>query len=423
MHITIVALGSSGDVLPYATLGKALHVAGHEVRLAALKNFASIATTRDLVFHPVRGDMAAIMNTQGGIALAEAGSDAIRMWIGILRSVGPMAQSFAKDLYALAQYPTDLILAQTPGALYAYDLAGKLDVPLVMAGVMPLTRTGAWPMIGFPPILRRPGYNRLTYRIAEQLVWHVYRSSVRRGRKEILELDPGSFWGHFEELERRAIPMLYGYSTHVVPRPDDWGAHVHVTGYWFPEDDNWRPPPDLLRFLDAGSPPVFLGFGSMPVRNPQQTTQLLLDAVQQSGRRAILHAGWAGIGAQDLPDTVFPIEYAPYDWLFPRLAAIVHHGGSGTTGAALRAGKPSILVPFLFDQFFWGEHVARLGVGPAPLPFKELSAERLAGAIHQAVTDREMQYRAAALSEQIRAEEGIDRAVEWIVQYGTTRTH
>ena len=416
MHITIVTLGSSGDVLPYATLGKALRIAGHEVRLAALENFSSIATERDLDYHPVRGDMAAIMNTQGGIALAEAGSGALRMWIGILRSVGPMAQSFAEDLYALAQYDTDLILAQTPGALYAYDLAQKLDVPLVMAAVMPLTRTGAWPMIGFPALLKAPGYNRLTYRLAEQLVWQVYRSSVRRGRKKILGLDPGSFWGHFHELERRAIPMIYGMSTHVVPRPDDWGAHVHVTGYWFPEDSDWQPPPDLVRFLEAGSPPVFLGFGSMPVRNPQQTTQLLLDAVQQSGQRAILHAGWAGIGTQDLPDAVFPIQYAPYDWLFPRLAAIVHHGGSGTTGAALRAGKPSILVPFLFDQFFWGEHIARLGVGPGPIPFRRLSAEQLAGAIRQAVTDREMQRRATALGERIRAEDGIGKAVELITR-------
>lgn len=418
MHITIITVGSSGDVLPYATLGKALRAAGHEVRLAALENFASIATTRDLDFHPVRGDMAAIMNTQGGLALAEAGSGAIRMWIGILRSVGPMAQSFAEDLYALAQYPTDLILAQTPGALYAYDLAQKMDVPLIMAAVVPLTRTGAWPMIGFPSVFKTPAYNRLTHRISEQLVWHVYRSSVRHGRKRILGLDPGSFWGHFDELERRAIPMLYGMSTHVVPRPDDWGTHVHVTGYWFPEDSNWQPSQDLLRFLEAGPPPVFLGFGSMPVRNPQQTTQLLLDAIGQSEQRAILHAGWAGIGNQDLPDTAFPIEYAPYNWLFPRTAAIVHHGGSGTTAAALRAGKPSILVPFLFDQFFWGEHVARLGVGPDPLPFKELSAERLAGTIRQAVTDREMQHRAAALGERIRAEDGIHTAIELIIRYG-----
>lgn len=415
MHVTITALGSRGDVLPYATLGQALVAAGHAVRFATFESFAPTIATHGLDFHPVHGDPAAVLNTSGGMALAESGQNVIRMWLGIVRSFGTMAAGYARDLSPLARLDTDLMLTQLPGALYAHDLAERLGVPLAMAAVMPLTRTRAYPMLAFPGLLRGvPGYNRLTYLVAEQLVWQIYRPAISRWRREALDLSSAGFWGYFGELERSGVPVLNGFSAHVVPRPPDWGDHVHVTGYWFPEDPAWQPPDDLVRFLDGGAPPVFLGFGSMPVRDAQRTTALLLDAVRLSGQRAILHAGWAGIGADDLPDTVFLIDYAPYGWLFPRLGAIVHHGGSGTTGFALRSGVPSIVVPFLFDQFYWGRQVAALGVGPSPIPYRRLSAERLAQTIRVAVTDAEMQRRAAALGERIRAEDGLATAVRLV---------
>ena len=208
--------------------------------------------------------------------------------------------------------------------------------------------------------------------------------------------------------------MLNGFSEHVVPRPADWGPNVHVTGYWFPEEEGWLPPEDLCRFIDAGSPPVFIGFGSMPVRKPEETTALLLEAIARSGVRAVLHRGWAGVGGEAPPESVFQIDYAPYGWLFPRMAAIVHHGGSGTTAAALHAGVPSIVVPFLFDQFYWGRRVADLGVGPRPIPFKQLTAEGLAEAMRVATTDPAMRERATALGAKIGAEDGLRAAVDVI---------
>jgi sterol 3beta-glucosyltransferase len=215
-------------------------------------------------------------------------------------------------------------------------------------------------------------------------------------------------------MQREDIPVLNGFSAHVVPRPPDWGEHVHITGYWFPPEGEWQPPDDLRKFIEAGPPPVFVGFGSMPMRNPKRTTKIVLDTLQKTGHRAILHTGWGGFGQQDLPTNVHLIDYAPYEWLFPWMAAIVHHGGSGTTGFALRAGVPSLIVPFVFDQFYWGKRISSLGVGPKPIPHKSLSVDLFGAALDIALNDSQMRDRAAALGEKIREEEGVREAVDVI---------
>jgi UDP:flavonoid glycosyltransferase YjiC (YdhE family) len=192
---------------------------------------------------------------------------------------------------------------------------------------------------------------------------------------------------------------------------------VHTTGYWLLREEAWQPSPHLTAFLESGSPPVFVGFGSMPMRDPKTTTTTILEALRQSGQRAILSSGWAGLGESDLPDHVMQIGYAPYSWLFSRMAAIVHHGGSGTTGLALRAGVPSIVMPFGADQPYWGRRVFDLGVGPEPVPFKKLTAERLADVIRKAVTDEAMRQHAAELGAALRSEDGLGDAVRAITAY------
>jgi len=413
VHITVLALGSYGDVLPIATLGKGLKAAGHQVRIATFENFGNMIAQHGLDFHPIRGDSQSILNTGGGLALAESGQNIIRAWLTIMQSFGVLAESYARDLSSPALWETDIIINQLPGGLYGYDLAEKLDRPMFMAAVMPLTRTRAFPMLAFPSIFARfPGYNALSYRIAEQLVWQWYRPTINRWRKEILGLPKQSFWGYFGETGTSRIPILNGFSAHVVPCPPDWGEHVHITGYWFPEDEDWQPPDKLRRFIEVGSPPVFIGFGSMPVRNPTRTTAIILEALKQSELRGILHTGWARIGNDDLPDYVFKIDYAPYGWLFPQMAAVVHHGGSGTTAFGLRAGVPSLVVPFLFDQFYWGKRIFTLGVGPEPIPHRKLSVARLVEALTIATNDTSMCQRAATLGEKIRGEDGIKKALE-----------
>jgi UDP:flavonoid glycosyltransferase YjiC (YdhE family) len=205
----------------------------------------------------------------------------------------------------------------------------------------------------------------------------------------------------------------------VISAPPDWGEEIHVTGFWLLDSaDDWAAPSGLMDFLQAGPPPVYIGFGSMSTRKPEETADLVVEALKRTGQRAILLSGWGGLQKAALPDSVFMIESIPHSWLFPRVSAVIHHGGAGTTAAGLRAGVPSIVIPFFADQPFWGRCVEELGVGPAPIPRKELTAERLAKAVQAAVTDQAMRQRAADLGSKIQAEDGIGRAVEVIQEIG-----
>jgi sterol 3beta-glucosyltransferase len=193
---------------------------------------------------------------------------------------------------------------------------------------------------------------------------------------------------------------------------------VAATGYWFLDaPPGWEPPAGLQAFLEAGPPPVYVGFGSMFMEGGPRQTKVVLDTLRLAGQRGVLATGWGGLSAQpDTPD-VFFVEAVPHDWLFPRVSAVVHHGGAGTTGAGLRAGRPTVICPLVGDQWFWGRRVAALGAGPAPLPKPWLTAERLAEAITRAVTDPALRQRAAALGEAVRAEDGVGRAVAFIQQH------
>ena len=179
----------------------------------------------------------------------------------------------------------------------------------------------------------------------------------------MLGLTAAPFFGPFDSV-LRGQPILYGYSPAVIPPPADWGADIHVTGYWFldPAED-WTPAAALVDFLAAGPPPVYVGFGSMSSRKPRNR-QPDPGRAGRTGQRGIIHAGWGGLQRR-LPDSVLMVDGDPFSWLFPRVAAVVHHGGAGTTSAGLRAGVPSVVVPFFGDQPYWGSVSLTSGSGPA----------------------------------------------------------
>lgn len=414
--ITILALGSRGDVQPFIPLGKALKDAGRRVRIATFGAFSSMIQEAGLDCTPIHGDAQKLLNAAAQADLFSGRSNPVQTMRALQRSYGALVNSLPGDLEALKD--SNLILNQLPSHLFGIDLAEYLRVPWAIATVIPLVRTRFQPLIGFPTAFSWiAGYNLLTYRLGEQIGWQLFRKAVNRLRIEQWRLPAATFWGPYEAIHQQKIPFLCGFSDQVVPRAFDWGSHVHLTGWWYPDDPKWQPSADLQRFIDSGSPPVFIGFGSMPVKDPSAVTALIIEAVRLSGQRAILHAGWAGLGG-GLPPEIFPINYAPYAWLFPRMAAIVHHGGSGTTGFSFRSGVPSIILPFGFDQYYWRERAVEMGVGPKTAPFRQLTAEGLAANIHSAVLDREMRDRAVFLGQKLSIENGVQRAVEIILKLG-----
>jgi len=207
-------------------------------------------------------------------------------------------------------------------------------------------------------------------------------------------------------------------SEHVIPRPADWPKDAHLTGYWILEPNaSWQPSPELVQFLEAGPPPVYIGFGSMAGKEPEAKARIVIEALAKAGQRGIIASGWGGLQASDLPDSIYMIDEAPHHWLFPRVSTVVHHGGAGTTAAGLYAGKPSIICPFIADQPFWGQRVHALGVGPAPIAQGKLTADNLAAAIQTATSDENMRSKAAALGEKLRAEDGVANTVRLVGQY------
>jgi sterol 3beta-glucosyltransferase len=208
-------------------------------------------------------------------------------------------------------------------------------------------------------------------------------------------------------------PVLYGFSRHVVPMPPEAHPRGRVTGYWFSDAPAGSTlPEELERFVSRPGPVVSIGFGSMATSDPAALADIVREAVHAADVRAVLLTGWGGLVDAPADDRVIVAESVPHDLLFPRVAATVHHGGAGTTGAAVRAGKPTIVVPFTVDQPFWASRMLALGVGPRPIPRRRITADRLASALREVVSDERMAARAEDLGALIRAEDGVARAVE-----------
>lgn len=198
----------------------------------------------------------------------------------------------------------------------------------------------------------------------------------------------------------------------MITRPEDWDTHISVSGFYFlPPSSPYVPPATLKEFLN-GEPPIYIGFGSIIVDDPKKLTLLLLEAVHLAGVRAIISQGWGDLGSEDLviPPNVYLLGDCPHDWIFQRVSCVVHHGGAGTTAAAMAAGKPSVVTPFFGDQPFWGEMIAKIGAGPKPIAFKKLTAAGLAAAIRAALEPGTVQ-KARELGEEVHQESGVDAGV------------
>jgi len=417
MKIAIIALGSRGDVQPYIALGTGLKEAGHVVRLVTHQNFESLVKSHGLEFWNVRGNVQDVIESQEMRALLEKGNF-IAITMRTAKEAEHAAIQWAEDGLAACQ-GMDLLIAGIGSSFIGLALAEKLNIPLLQTYLVPFTPTKYFPSALMPQALPNLGgaFNLISHQLTRQMMWQGFRSADTLARQKVLGLPAASFFGPKPATTTRALPTLYGFSPSVIPSPSDWSKDNHVTGFWFLHSaDDWVPSSDLMNFLQAGSPPIYIGFGSMSTRKPEETTDLVIKALKRTNQRAILASGWGGLHKTDLPDSIFMIDSIPHAWLFPRVAAVVHHGGAGTTAAGLSAGVPSIVIPFFGDQPYWGKRVADLGVGPTPIPRQRLTAERLAQAIQTVISDKAMRQRAADLGSKIQVEDGIARAVEIIEQ-------
>ena len=409
MRIAIVTLGSRGDVQPYIALGKGLQARGHEVRLAAPENVASWVEAHGLAFHGMGMDIQELAQS-ADVKRAIAGNP---LKIGkVWRTVAvPMMRAALEAIWETGR-DADVIVYH-PKVVGAADVAEKTGATPICASPIPMSPTRAF---AAPLIARDLGgpLNRLSWAVF-RLMRAPLAGIVNAWRRDTLGLPKGPTFPPIGHRAGGLAIRLCAVSPAVVPRPQDWDADAHMTGYWFlDEGQDWQPDPALAAFLAAGPPPIYVGFGSMPVRDPETLARAIVEGTRRAGVRAILATGWGGLAAADVPDTVHIIDGAPHDALFPRVAAVVHHGGAGTTAAGLRAGRPTLVCPLSVDQPFWGKRVARLGCGPPPLPLNRLTADRLAARLKDRVENPAVRAGAGAIAERLADEDGVGVAVSVI---------
>jgi sterol 3beta-glucosyltransferase len=415
MRITINTFGTRGDVQPYVALGLGLQNAGHTVRVVTHQIFEPFIEAYGLDFFPLHLDPRQVLIDQ---ALTELGNKTFR----IMRWMEEKFRSALLDLFKAtlaASQGADLMLNSVL-SFAGWHVAEKLDMPALATYLWPVTPTRYLPGAAgkIPPSwLPFSGlFNYVATKLSNQLFFNLMLPQVNACRKEILEL-PAMKAREYWPLDsaRSSIPLIYGYSKSIIPKPPDWSDNQQITGYWFLDaKETYQPEKALLEFLEGGPPPVYVGFGSMVDHEREEVSQIVIEALRVTGQRGILLGGWGELGSGQLPDSILRVDAVPHDWLFPRMAAVVHHGGAGTTAAGLRAGVPSVVVPSFGDQSFWGWRVGELGVGPKPIPRVKLTAAKLAGAIRQAVSDEGMRGKAAQVSRQIGAEDGVGNAVALI---------
>jgi sterol 3beta-glucosyltransferase len=418
MRVLLATIGTRGDVQPYIALALGLREAGHEVAICTCARFRPMLAEWDLPWLPLDEGLLELLDSSAGRAIfsrLDSIAGMLRTVPAVLRQVGPIHRRMVADAWAAVEAFAPDVVVYHPKLFCMPAFAARRGFVAVLALLVPmLVPTGTAPLHGMPRLPLGAGYNRATYRLLQWLMHQGSRPFLRDWRRSH---DPAGLARGSAPLRiarDRPLTVIHGYSRHVCAPPADWSPQATVSGWWFLPAHDWTPPDALRDFLAAGPPPVYIGFGSMAGVDPAATTAIVLAAVAQAGVRAVIARGWGGLEAGAGSDRVFLLDAAPHAWLFPRMAAVVHHGGAGTTGAGLRAGLPSVICPFGVDQPFWGERVHALGVGPAPIPQKRLDAARLAAAIIEATTNSSMRDAAQALGAAIRAESGVRDAVATI---------
>lgn len=414
MRYTMVAIGSTGDVRPYLVLGRELRRRGHEVKIAAFANFESLIVGEGFAFHPLAGDVVNYMEHimkpgVSGLSYIHELEQAVRHFIG------PMLGDLLE-----ACCDAEALVCTFFGSTM-YSIAEKYEVPCIQTHYFPMDYNETVPISSAPGLRLGKAWNKTTYKVGYLLINALERKYLTGWRKEqgmrVRKVKPDpDYW-----INGHQIPVLYAISPLLLPRPLNWGAHIYMTGFWTEDSrEDFTPPADLLAFLEEGERPVYIGFGSMVSGDMGETLKLVVEAVEASGVRAVISKGWGGHEMHIDHENIFVADYVPHCWLFPRVSAVVHHGGVGTLCAGLRAGRPTLVIPFGGDQPFWALRTRSMGLGPKPIPRENLTTGKLKKALRDLVENPAYRLAAGAMGEALQKEHGTAKAAD-IIEEEVTR--
>lgn len=409
MRVAILTVGSRGDVQPFLAFGAALQRSGHRVRICTHPGFESLVRDQGFEFAPLAaGALARRFETEAGRRWAQRSSRWMPAWVGLLRDARSVARRRLSDAAAGCE-GAEVIVASNLTQLLGWQIARERELPLVRA------------MLNAPNYWMARRSSPRAAAVLRQLAWLMARPWLDAVRRDAMGWPGLPAREPIGALERGGALTLHPFSPAVFPPPPAGGPATAVTGYWFLEGDVDPAPDSRLRtFLEAGPAPVYAGFGIQIDHDPVATTRAIVDALRRAGRRGVLQRPPEALAGVELGEDMLAVGPVPHGWVFARCCAVVHHGAAGTTATALRAGVPSVIVPHNSDQFSWGRRMAQLGVSPAPVPRRRLSAERLGEAIAVAVNDADMRRRVQELGRQIRSEDGAAAAAAAFERYLAT---
>lgn len=400
MQFTFLTYGTEGDTRPLLAIARELVARGHGVHLLADRQAAAAAQALGLGFTALAGDIRAALAPDGGLGqVVREGADLNK----IVRAFAAIASEHSvewMEATRAAAAGSDVLVFSGLASYAGLAVADGLDLPCVGAGLWPMTPTGDFPSVFLRPRRWPRWANRASHRLFGALSWAGFRANINRGRHAVFGQPPlRAMW--------QGYPVLYGCSQTLLPRPADWPDEVELSGSWQMREPHWQAPRALLDFLDTGEAPIYIGFGSMAGFDTRAMRRLVTNAV--GARRALLYPGWSGMDMRGLPANIHVLGDTPHDWLFPRTSCIVHHGGAGTSHAAVRSGAPSVVLPFAGDQNFWAERLARLGVATVGSDARKLDAAALRGLIEQAEGLRD---RARDVAARMALEDGVRHAAD-----------
>ena len=418
MRFCILCLGTYGDVAPYVALGAKLKANGHEITIAAHEKARSLCQRFLLNFSPIGGDMSVEATPEESRMLFEAkGIWKIISFFKLTMLMKRVLGVQLRDCLAVAKGADCLIYH--PATFAGPHLAERFQIPAIRMNLQPEHPTKEHPscLVPMPKWLGWLG-KWLGHFSSQQFLWQVFRGEINRWRWEALGLANSPFW---KPTNYSRIYNLVAFSSVLIPRPTDWHPSVKMSGFCrLKEADTWTPPPELTRFLQEGEAPLYLGFGSLSDTFDSPIIRAMIEVLQEKKVRAIIPKNLPGLETISLPSHILPIGYTPHDFLFPRMSALIHHGGVGTLAAGLYAGKKTLVIPCIVDQFFWGDKVAEWGVGPAPIPRVQFTKEAFARRVDEllAIDGTKTQILQQALNQ----EDGVESASRWILQITGSRS-
>lgn len=399
MRITMICIGSTGDVMPYIVLGRELKARGHEITICAFSDFASKVADEGMIFSPISGSVKVFMTN-----IMKPGVNGVGFLKQVRDTLAAIIRPFLADLEA-ACVNAEAIIATFFGQIIQ-SIAEVNHVPFIQTHYFPMDNNKATPISSAPGQNAGKAWNITSYQLGYTLISTMEKYYLSEWREERgmaprkMEHRPNY------EINGHIVPVIYAFSPLIMPRPTDWGENIHLSGYW--SDDkpvDFQPDPSLVKFLQEGEKPIYIGFGSMTGNDMGETLDIVLEALQQTGMRAILATGWGGVDVPNHPN-LYVGGFIPHDWLFRQVRAVVHHGGAGTTAAGILAGRPTLVIPFGGDQPFWGNRMHQLGIGPKPIPRERLTVSKLSKALTLLITTKSYSVAAKELGIRLRMEEG-----------------